>query len=48
MREAEAKVVEKTPADSEVATSFSSPEDSAGTLADDESLAALRDKLAND
>ena len=49
MREAEAKVVEKSPSDSEsLDTSFSTPEESAGTLADDESLAALRDKLAND
>jgi small subunit ribosomal protein S1 len=48
MREAESKVVEKVASDSEGAsTSFSSPDDSAGTLADDESLAALRDKLAN-
>jgi small subunit ribosomal protein S1 len=48
MREAEAKVVEKVASDGEGAsTSFSSPDDSAGTLADDESLAALRDKLAN-
>jgi small subunit ribosomal protein S1 len=48
MREAEAKVVEKVASDGEsVSTSFSSPDDSAGTLADDESLAALRDKLTN-
>ena len=47
MREAEAKVVEKVATDGDAAqTSFSSAEESAGTLADDESLAALRDKLA--
>jgi small subunit ribosomal protein S1 len=50
MAEAEAKVVESAPSASsasEASGSYSSEAESAGTLADDESLAALRDKLAD-
>jgi small subunit ribosomal protein S1 len=50
MAEAEAKVVESSSSSSSSADtsgSYSSEAESAGTLADDESLAALRDKLAD-
>jgi small subunit ribosomal protein S1 len=51
MAEAEAKVVESSSSSSSTSTdtsgSYSSEAESAGTLADDESLAALRDKLAD-
>jgi small subunit ribosomal protein S1 len=48
MAEAEAKVVESSPSSSAgTSGSYSSEAESAGTLADDESLAALRDKLAD-
>ncbi len=48
MAEAEAKVVESaTSSSAESSGSYSSDAESAGTLADDESLAALRDKLAD-
>ncbi|MEY4997696.1 MAG: hypothetical protein RLY59_1100, partial [Actinomycetota bacterium] len=44
--EAEANIPD-APAPAAESTSFSSEAESAGTLADDESLAALREKLAN-
>ena len=50
MAEAEAKVVESSSSSSssgDTSGSYSSEAESAGTLADDESLAALRDKLAD-
>jgi small subunit ribosomal protein S1 len=50
MAEAEAKVVESSSSSSssgDTPGSYSSEAESAGTLADDESLAALRDKLAD-
>jgi alpha-amylase/alpha-mannosidase (GH57 family) len=50
MAKAEAKVVESAPSAASAADasgSYSSEAESAGTLADDESLAALRDKLAD-